>query len=476
MSSEDTSITPSRSLSRRKFINTAGTAAAFTILPRYVMGGPGHTPPSEKLNIAMVGTGGQGMQNLRNLLQQADVQIVAISDTAEYADYSSSYHKVPGGRGPGLKRVLEHYASQESTRDYPGCRAYVDFREMLDKEKAVDAVVVSTPDHTHYVASMHAIGHGRHVYVEKPMARTIGEVRKMTLAAKEAGIVTQLGHQGQGNESIRLTREWIQAGAIGKVTEVHAWNSSPNLKSIYPPPTEKVPVPHGLDWDLWLGPARKRPYHPDYTPGGWRYFWDFGTSKIGDFGPHNMDPAFYALDLGKPEWVEARCAWAERDKRPLSAVVHYQFVARESQPPVRLIWHEGTMPVRPDELEPGKDLIGGGNGILFIGDKGKLMCPGWAGTPRLLPESRMKTFNRPPETIPRVGGIYRDWIDAIKEGRKASSDWAEYSGSFIESILAGVIAMRTGERCYMDWKNLKVTNVPEAEEMIVPHYHNGWVL
>jgi predicted dehydrogenase len=467
---------PGANLSRRQFLNTAGTAAAFTILPRYVLGGSGYTPPSEKLNIAMIGAGGQGMQNLRNLLQEEDVQIVALSDTVESADYSSSYHRVPGGRGPGLEKVHAYYAAQKSTRDYPKCHAYVDFREMLDKEKDVDAVVVSTPDHTHYVASMHAIGHRHHVYVEKPMARTIYEVRKMTEAAMEAGIVTQLGHQGHGKESLRITREWIQAGAIGKVREVHSWCDKPNLNSVDPPPTATPPVPDGLDWDLWLGPARNRPYHPDYTPLGWRYFWDFGTSKIGDMGSHNMDPAFYCLDLGQPEWVEARCAWAEKSKRPLTAVVHYQFAARGDQPAVRLIWHEGTMPVRPDELEPGEDLIGKGNGILFIGDKGKLMCPGWAGTPRLLPEERMKSFKRPPKTIPRVGGIYRDWIDAIKQGHKASSDWANYSGLFMESILAGVIAMRTGERCYMDWKNLKVTNLPNAESLIVPDYHNGWML
>ena len=188
-----------------------------------------------------------------------------------------------------------------------------------------------------------------------------------------------------------------------------------------------------------------------------------------------MDPAFYALELDQPEWVDARCAWAEKSKRPLTAEVHYHFAARGNQPAVRLVWHEGCMPIRPDELEPGKDLIGRGNGILFIGDKGKLMCPGWAGTPRLIPESRMESFQPPPKTIPRVGGIYRDWIDAIKEGRKASSDWS-YSGPFIESILSGTIAMRTGERCYLDWKNLKITNLPDAEQYIVPEYHNGWKL
>jgi predicted dehydrogenase len=474
-----TSNTPketSKAVSRRGFLNTAGTAAAFTILPRYVMGGSGYTAPSEKLNLAMVGAGGQGMRNILNLLKEKDVHIVALSDTAESADYSSSYHRVPGGRDPGLKTVQEHYAASENTKGHAKCRAYVDFREMLDREADVDAVVVSTPDHTHYVASMDAIARGKHVYVEKPMARTIYEVRKMAEAARQSDVVTQLGHQGHGKDSLRITKEWIQAGAIGTVTEVHAWSDKPNLDSSRPLPTETPPVPRGLDWDLWLGPAEKRPYHPDYTPLGWRYFWDFGTSRVGDMGSHNMDPAFYALDLGQPEWVEARCAWAEKGKRPLTAIVHYNFAKRGEQPPVRLIWYEGSMPIRPDELKPGDDLVGNGNGTLFVGDQGKIMCPGWAGDPSLLPEEREKSFRRPPKTIPRVDGIYRDWIDSIKEGRKASSDWGDYSGPFAESILAGVVAMRTGERCYLDWENLKVTNLPDAESLIVPEYHNGWKL
>ena len=474
MSSSDRSRKTSSQKSRRQFLYTAGTAAAFTILPRHVLGGPGYTPPSEKLNIIMVGVGGQGMQNLTNLLAQKDVHIRAVADTAEYADYSDTYHQVPGGRLPAINKIVERYSQNEATKDYPKSRTYVDFREMYDNED-FDAVVVSTPDHFHYIAAMAAIERGKHVYVEKALARTLYEVRKLTEAAKKAGIVTQLGHQGHGGEGIRLTKEWIQAGAIGKVREVHAWSSRPNLHSFKPPPTETPPVPHGLDWDLWLGPAKQRPYHPHYTPIYWRYFWDFGTTQIGDMGSHHMDPAFYALDLGQPEWVEARCTWAERSKRPVTARVQYQFAARGQQPPVRLTWHEGTMPFRPDELELGKDLPGQGFGILFIGDKGKLACPGWAGTPRLIPESRMKSFQRPPKTIPRVSGIYRDWINAIKQGHKASSDWS-YSGPFTESILSGVIAMRTEERIYMDWKNLKVTNLPDAEQYIVPEYHNGWKL
>ncbi|RPH94687.1 MAG: gfo/Idh/MocA family oxidoreductase, partial [Calditrichaeota bacterium] len=361
-----------------------------------------------------------------------------------------------------------------ATAGYPDCSVYIDFRKMLDQEKDYDAVVISTPDHTHAIVAMAVIARKKHIYIEKPLARTISEVRKLRKAAEQAGIVTQLGHQGHGDEGIRLTREWIQDGAIGQVTEVHSWCAGPN-NACSPRPVEQPPIPEGLDWNLWIGPAPFRSYHPDYTPCGWRQYWDFGTSKIGDMGSHNMDPAFYALDLGQPEWVEARSAWGDREKRPYVSIVHYQFAARGEKPPVRLIWYEGLMPPRPEELEPGRDLTGSGNGILFIGEKGKIMCPGWAGNPRIIPESKMREYTTPPATLPRVGGIYRDWINACKTGGKASSDWS-YSGPFIESILAGVVAMRLEEKLYWNWDDMKVTNHADAEPYIFPEYQNGWTL
>ena len=462
--------------SRRQFLSTATMLSGITILPRYVLGGRGFTPPSQKLNVAMIGTGGQGMQNLRNLLQEDDVQIVAIADVAEFQDYSRFYHKVPGGRGPGLERIREQYRNNPATKDYPDCQVYVDFRKMLDTEKNIDAVVVSTPDHTHAVAAMAVIGHKKHLYCEKPLARTIWEVRRVTEAAKEAGVVTQMGHQGHGGEGIRLTYEWIRDGAIGPVREVHAWSSGANRSACDDADlSQGFPVPQGLDWDLWIGPVKYVPYHPNYTPCGWRQYWHFGTGKIADMGCHNMDPAFFALDLGYPEWVQARSAWGNRSIRPFASIVQYQFPARGDMPPVKMTWYEGLMPPRPDDLEPGRDLTGDGNGILFIGDKGKIMCAGWAGVPRIVPESKMKEYRRPPKTLPRVGGIYRDWINACKEGRKASSDFS-YSGPLTEVILMGVIAMRTEEKLYWDGPGMTATNFPDAEQYVIPQYENGWSL
>ena len=223
------------------------TAAAFSVVPRYVLGGPGYTPPSDKLNVAMIGAGGQGMQNLRNLLREQDVQIIAIADVAEESDYSQSYHEVPGGRGPGYKRVIDAYQADPARKDWPGCHIYIDFRKMLDKESGIDAVVVAIPDHSHAVAVLAAIHRGKHVYCEKPLARTIQEVRVMTEAAREAGVTTQMGIQGHGDEGLRLTYEWIRDGAIGDVTEVHVFSAGPNTSSCREiDEGQRYPVPKGF--------------------------------------------------------------------------------------------------------------------------------------------------------------------------------------------------------------------------------------
>jgi predicted dehydrogenase len=337
-------------------------------------------------------------------------------------------------------------------------------------------VVISIPDHAHVIAALAAIHLGKHVYCEKPLARTIYETRIITNAARNAGVVTQMGNQGHGDEGIRLTREWIQDGAIGAVREVHAWSAGPNMSSCREEiPEGSVPVPAGLDWDLWLGPLKYRAYSPNYTPRLWRDYLDLSTGRIGDMGCHNMDPAFFALDLGYPEWVEARSAWGDRSKRPFASNVHYQFSARGAMPPLKMTWYSGLMPPRPDELEAGRDLTGNGNGILFIGDKGKIMCPGWAGSPRIIPEAKMQAYKLPPKTLKRVGGIYRDFINSCKTGTPASSNF-DYSGPMTEVILMGLIAMRTEEKLYWDGPNMKVLNHELANSYIKPEYHNGWVL
>ena len=469
----------SAKISRRRFIGSAAAAtAAFTVVPRNVLGGSGNTPPSEKLNVAIIGTGGQGTQNIKGLLRHSDVQIIAICDVNEQSDYSRFYYGGVAGRKPARELIEKHYADQKSTGSYKGCASYIDFRRMFEEEKGIDAVLVATPDHVHAVATMTAIKNGKHVYCEKPLTHSIHEARKITEAARQAKIATQMGNQGHSGEGIRLTVEWIRDGAIGDVREVHSWSHTGAgwAGNRTARPTETPPVPSGLDWDLWLGPTQHRPYHPAYAPYNWRGWWDFGTGANGDMACHNMDPAFWALELGHPISVEASSSGINPETTPLTSTIHYQFGARKNMPPVKMTWYGGgLMPPRPEELEPGRELTGGGNGILFVGDKGKIMCPGWGGNPRIIPETKMKVYKLPPKTLARSKGHHRDWIDACKGGKPASSNF-DYAGPMTEVVLLGNVALRTGRKLAWDGQNMKATNAPEADRYIRPEYHNNWTL
>lgn len=473
----DTEKSTNARISRRRFIGAAGAAAGFVVVPRYVLGGSGQTPPSEKVNIAVIGAGGQGTHNIRALFGQPVARIIAICDVNEESDYSRFYYGGTAGRGPALKLIEKRYADRKASGEYKGCTSYVDFRKMFEKEKAIDAVLVATPDHIHAVATMAAINHGKHVYCEKPLTHSVAEARRLTEAAREAKVATQMGNQGHSGDGIRMTVEWIRDGAIGNVREVHSWSHTGGWSGGRTSrPTETPPVPAGLDWDLWLGPAARRPYHPAYAPYNWRGWWDFGTGANGDMACHNMDPAFWALDLGHPLTVEATSSGINSETTPRTSTIRYQYGPRGNMPPVEVVWYGGgIMPLRPEELEPGRELTGGGNGILFIGDKGKIMCGGWGGTPRIIPESKMKAYKTPPKTLARSNGHHRDWLDACKGGKPASSNF-DYAGPMTEVILLGNVAMRTGKKLNWDGVNMKATNAPEADEYIRPEYHNGWTL
>jgi predicted dehydrogenase len=464
---------------RRDFLARCGLgAAAFTFVPGYVLGRSGRTAPSEKVNIAIIGTGGQGTQNIKGLLGHPDVQVTAICDVNEESDYSRFYYGGTAGRKPAEALIIKHYADRKSRGEYKGCACYIDFCEMLEDEKDLDAVLVATPDHIHAIATMAAIKKRKHVYCEKPLTHSIWEARKITEAARKAGVATQMGNQGHSGEGIRLTVEWIRAGAIGDVREVHAWSNTGVDWGNYrvSRPKETPAVPRGLNWNLWLGPTSKRPYHPAYHPYNWRGWWDFGTGAIGDMACHNMDPAFWALNLGHPTTVEARATNINPETTPFASVVYYQFPARGNMPPVKVTWYSGgIMPPRPEELESGRDLDGRGNGILFVGDKGKIMCAGWGGSPQFIPAAKMKAYKRPPRSILRSEGHHRDWINACKTGKPASSNF-DYAGPMTEVILLGNVALRTAKKLLWEGENMRATNAPNADQYIRPTYHNEWSL
>ncbi len=462
-------------ITRREFIKgSAAAAAAFTILPRSILGTHGKPAPSGRINLAFIGTGDMGMGNLNNLIRLPDVEVVAVCDVADVVDYSNVEFGGKAGLKIAQETVERHNVERKKSGASKGCAGYTDFREMLDKETGIDAVVVSTPDHVHAVACMAAINKGKHVYCEKPLTHSVYETRMVTEAARKAGVATQMGNHGHSGEGIRLAVEWIRDGAIGPVREVHGSTTVGREDWVQTKgrPKERPPVPETLDWDLWIGPAPFRPYHPAYAPYNWRGWWDFGTGAIGDMACHNLDPAFWALDLGSPISVEASCSGLNNETVPFGALYHYEFPARGEMPPVTLYWYDGgLMPPRPQELEEGRRV--GGEGVYFVGDLGVLMMSGWGESPRLIPESKMKAYKRPPKTIPRVKGHHRDWIDACKGGDAASSNF-DYAGPLTEMVLLGQVALRTGKKLDWDGPNLKATKTPEADRYLKPAFREGW--
>ncbi|MFH1267112.1 MAG: Gfo/Idh/MocA family oxidoreductase, partial [Planctomycetota bacterium] len=404
-----------RRLTRRGFLQrtslAAGASVAASIVPGHVLGGPRHISPGEKMNVAGIGIGGMGAGNLRNLKSE---NIVALCD------------------------VDESYAGK-TIKQYPDAKLYVDYREMLDKQKDIDGVVVATPDHTHAVISMAAIRAGKHVYCQKPLTHDVYEARLLAQAAKQAKVATQMGIQGHSGEGARTICEWIWAGLIGEIREVDAycsltyypWGHASWSSQWSQRPKETPPVPAGINWDLWIGPAPMRPYHRAYHPRTWRCWWDFGSGMMGDRGAHTFDPIFWALKLTAPESIDATTCGNTPEVHPLSAIVTYHFPARENMPPLKLNWYEGTRPPRPADLEDGRRMPAEG-GALFKGTKGTIMCGVYGNSPRIVPEAKMQQAQRPEKTLPRVKGSHeQDWVRACKTGEPAGADFA-YSGPLAE--------------------------------------------
>src|SRR5215475_10742558 len=446
-----------QAISRRKFIASTGVAAGtFMIVKPHVLGRGGPSPNS-KLNIAGVGIGGQGGWDVEAV---KDENIVALAD------------------------VDWDYAAKAFER-YPKAKRYKDFREMLDKEKTIDAIVCGTPDHAHAIVSMTAIRMGKHVYCEKPLTRTVYEARAVAKAAREAKVATQMGNQGMAFEGNRLINEWIADGAIGPVREVHVWSDRPTLGGKAPlywaqgieRPTDTPLVPAALDWDLWLGPAPFRSYHPAYVPFKWRGWWDFGSGGLGDMGIHNIAPVASALNLGAPTCVYGSSTPLFPETIPSASVIHYEFPARGDLPPVKMHWYDGGMlPPRPEELGEDRELKRY-DGIIFVGDKGKMLVEGWGGErPRLIPEARNKEYERPPKTLPRSIGHYKEWLQACRTGSPTESNF-DFAGPLTETVLLGTVCIRNGgDKIVWDSANLKITNDDEANRFLHQEYREGWKL
>jgi predicted dehydrogenase len=453
MSNKKTQNKKANPLTRREFLSrTAAGTAGIMIVPRFVLGGPGYVAPSDKLNIACIGVGGQGEHDVQGVSSE---NIVALCD-------------------------VDDERAAETFEKFPGVKTYRDFRIMLEKEyKNIDAVTVTTPDHNHAVIAMMAIKLKKHVYVQKPLTHTIYEARKLAEAAREYKVVTQMGNQGHASEGARLINEWIWDGAIGNVYEAHCWTNRPIWPQNILRPDTLPSLPPTLDWDVWIGPSPWRPYHPAYAPFAWRGWWDFGTGAIGDMGAHIMDQPFWALKLDAPDTIQASSTEFNTETYPLASEVTFNFPARGEMGPVKLVWHDGgLMPARPEELENERMMGSNEGGSLFIGEKGKLICSTYAENPRLIPESKMREYKLPEKTIPRSPGIREEWIAACKGGPPTTSNF-DYASKLTETMLLGNLAIRLKERnTILKWDaaNLRITNLNEANEFIQMKYRKGWEL
>jgi predicted dehydrogenase len=452
-----------RWLSRRAFLaGAAALAGCRGTAP--IRSAPGTaTNAGDPLRVAIVGAGGRGMDNLDAVAASSGASIVALCDCDE------------------------RQAAKAFER-FPSAARFSDWRRLMDRERDFDAVLVSTPDHNHAIVAIAAMRRGKHVYCEKPLAHSIFEAREMARVARESRVVTQMGTQGHAYEGTRRAVEALRAGAIGDVRELHVWTDRP--AGWWPQgvlrPTERQPVPAGLDWDVWLGPAPERPYNPAYVPFKWRGFWDFGTGAIGDMGIHNLDTAYWGLELGAV--VSARikdCSPAPndpamRETAPLWSILEVTFAGRAGKPPLTMTWYDGGK-LPPADLFHGEKLITRDGGSLVVGSKGTLFTRTWHGGQNdkdmflLLPRKQFEGVASPAPTLPRTASHHQEWVDACRGQGRTLSEFG-YASSLTEALLVGNLALRTGKAIEWDSAAMRATNSPDADRFIRPEFRAGWIL
>ncbi len=433
-------------LTRRAFCKTATLATAALAFPNILRS----QSSLDKLNLALVGVGGQGRSAVTGL---KDENFVAFCDVDD-ARAAQTYNEFP---------------------DVPRFR---DYRRMFEQlGNRIDAVTISTPDHMHFPIALAALSLGKHVFVEKPLTHTVAEARQLDKLAREKKVATQMGNQGHAMEGMRLLREWHQAGIIGEVRELHSWTDRPIwAQGVGLPDHSKLlpVVPSTLDWDLWLGVAPEREYDPAYVPFGWRGYWDFGTGALGDMGCHIMDGAYWAFDLTQPTRVEAVSARQTDQSPPTASIVTYHFPARGHLPAVKWTWYDGgLMPQLPGDLEPTRQLEG--NGTLIMGSKATVFASTYYGGVRIIPEAKRREIapTLPPKTLPRVeGGHFAEWVRACKGGAPAGSNF-EYAAQLTEAVLLSNVAVRARRPIEYDAAAMKITNLPEANQYLTKTYRAG---
>lgn len=497
-----------KKINRRTFIGSAATAGlAFTIVPRHVIGGPGYVAPSDKLTVGYIGCGTQGLREMADLIAHPRVQIVSVCDpnkmSTDYIDWSAdglrnglrlalddetwgaSFKGIPGGRDVAVDFVERYYAKNKPSGKWKRCSSYADFREMLEKQNDFDTVRVMTPDHLHACISIAAMKKGKHVVMHKPIANRIAEVRKTLQTAEETGVGTHLlaWSRRPGNDRVK---QWIAEGAIGTLREIHNWSFRPVWPQWTSNPTDTPPIPEGFDWQLWLGPVPDRPYHPNYTHCVFRGWYDFGGGSIADMGHYSLWPMFMTLGINTPPLSAEAYATTTRTvvdqvSRPVvndvafpySSIIRFKFPRQETLPAFDLFWYDGGMkPHTPEELEAdGKDLSS--EGMMFVGDKGKILGGFRNESPVLIPSSRMNDV--PPQEEKGNETERRDdvWVNAFLDGKSSPGSFL-LAGPVSETINLAAVALRARKKVLYDASTMTITNVPEANKFLTREYRKGW--
>ncbi|MEX2230997.1 MAG: Gfo/Idh/MocA family oxidoreductase [Cyclobacteriaceae bacterium] len=504
-------MAPFKKISRRKFVSTAAVASlGFTIIPRHVMGGKKFIPPSDKVTIGYIGCGTQGLREMAGLLTNPKIQIVSVCDpnksSTDYIDWSkdgirngirktlgdpswgSNFNGIPGGRDVGQDFVQKYYAKNNGVEKYKGCASYLDFRELLEKEQDVDALKIMTPDHLHAAVSIAGMKKGKHVVIHKPIANRMYESRLSIDTARKTGVSTHLlaWSKRPGND---LVKKWIADGAIGTLKEIHNWSYRPVWPQWPTIPKETPPVPKDFNWDLWLGPVPDRPYHPNYTHCVFRGWYDFGGGSIADMGHYSLWPMFLTLGVNTPPLSAESYASTTRTvvdgvsrnvvndvAFPYSCIVRFKFPKQETLPAFDLFWYDGGMkPHTPEELEvDGKDMPQ--EGMMFVGDKGKILGGFRNEDPVLLPESRMKSYTAGNPVVKEESERGDDfWIDAFRDKKQSPGSFL-LAGPVSETINLGAIALRSGKKVLYDAAKMEITNVPDANKLLRREYRKGWEL
>jgi predicted dehydrogenase len=505
-------------MNRRRFLGyTAASTAALNIVPRHILGGSGHVAPSEKIALAYIGCGTQGLREMLPMLALPEVQIVAVCDpnrdSTDYVDWSKhglrddirralekpswkeGIKGIPGGRDVAREVVETYYAGKRAEDRFRGCAAYADFRELLATEKDVDAVKVITPDHLHATIAIAAMKQGKRVLMHKPLANRVREARLVIQTARETKVATHFIPATAGDAVLTAAR-WIKAGAIGQLREVHNWSNRPVWPQYPTLPQDTPPVPKDFLWDLWLGPSLDRPYHPHYTHAVFRGWYEFGGGPVADMGHYSLWPVFREFDLDAPIAVESTpshvCAITDQVSSkihndyafPVASTIRFKFAAKGDRGALDLFWYDGGMkPRTPDELEEDRQELAA-EGMMLVGDRGKILAGFLGENPRLIPERRAKEYwasrglpgPEPTERRREPASRYGGWVTAFKGGEATNGDFL-LAGPISEAFNLGAVSLRLGgQRLLWDAAAMKITNRPEANRLLTREYRAGWEL